>query len=182
VSRLPRAEHVLPIVVGLAAVLLAVSELLVAFDFVAPGGEVEAQQTAAERHGYANLLLATGAVIAMAIALARGSRPAALAVAGLGAAALLLFLVFDLPDAGRVGEVGDFVTAEAEPRAGFWLGAIGALTLGLGGGAFATLSSEQLLAAGRRLRGRPSEPRAAGEEPQDEPDERPGAEAVGRRG
>lgn len=176
-SRVPRAEYVLPIVIGLAAILLAVSEFLVTFDFVAPGDEVQAQQTAGDRHGYANLLLAAGTVIAMAIALAAGSRPAALAVAGLGAVALLLFLVFDLPDAGRIGELEDFITAEAEPQAGFWLEAIGALTLGLAGGAFATLSSEQLLAAGSRLRRRAPERPAAGGG-----DEERTAKAVGRRG
>jgi ABC-type Fe3+ transport system permease subunit len=177
-SRLPRAEYVLPIVVALAAILLAVSEFLVAFDFTAPGDEVEAQQTAGDRHGYANLLLAGGAVVAMVIALATGARAAAFAVAGLGAVTLLLFLVFDLPDAGRVGELEDFITAKAEPRAGFWLEAIGALTLGLAGGAFATLSSGQLLAAGRRLRRRPAEPATTAENA----DQGRGAKTVGRRG
>lgn len=178
-SRIPRAEYVLPIVIVLAAILLAVSELLVTFDFVAPGGEVQADQTAGDRHGYANLLLAGGAVVAMLIALAAASRPAALAVAGLGAVALLLFLVFDLPDAGRVGELEDFITAEAEPQAGFWLEAIGALTLGLAGGAFATLSPEQLHAAGQRLLRRPAEPRATTAE---DADTESGAKTVGRRG
>lgn len=178
-NRVPRAEYVLPIVIGLAAILLAVSELLVTFDFVSPGDEVQADQTGGDRHGYANLVLAGGAVIAMLIALAAGSRPAALAVAGLGAVALLLFLVFDLPDAGRIGELEDFITAEAEPQAGFWLEAIGALTLGLAGGAFATLSSEQLLAAGRRFRRRPAEPPSI---PPEEAGQERGAKTVGRRG
>ena len=61
-----------------------------------------------------------------------------------GSSPLLLFLIVDLPDAGKLGDLEDPVrgiaSARAEPQAGFWLQALGAVTLALGGGAFATLS------------------------------------------
>ncbi len=153
-SRPPRLAQLLPAVVALGAIALVASEFLVAFEYTLPGGEVEAEESGADRDGYANLLLAVGAVIATVIALRAGSRPAAFAVAGLGVTALLLFLLLDLPDAGETGTLEGFVTAEAEPGPGFWLEAVGAVALGLGGAALATLDSAQLRAAGRRRLGR----------------------------
>ena len=86
----------------------------------------------------------------MCVAITTGARPAAYAVAGLGGIALLLFLIVDLPDAGKLGDLEDpirgFASARAEPQEGFWLEAIGAVFLALAGGAFATLTPEQLRA------------------------------------
>jgi hypothetical protein len=143
-SRLPRAEIVLPVVIVLAAAVLAASEFMVAFEFTPPGGEPIRDQTNADRHGYSMLILAVAAVVAMSVAIATGAKVAAYAVAGIGAVSLLLFLLLDLPDAGTIGALEDFVTAKAEPQAGFWMQALGAVGLAFGGGAFATLSSEQL--------------------------------------
>lgn len=159
-SRMPRAEILLPFVIVAGALVLAASELMVAFEFTPPGAEALREQTNADRHMMAMMILAIGALVTMGIAITTGSKPAAFAVAAFGVVALLLFLVIDLPDAGNVGALEDFVTARAEPQSGFWLEAVGAVTLALGGGAFATLSSEQLRALPERFRRRRSSGRS----------------------
>jgi hypothetical protein len=184
VKRLPRAEVVLPIVIFCGAVVLAASEFMIAFEFTPPGGEVQMEQTVADRHSYAMLVLSVFAVIALVGALVTASRPAAFAVAALGGLALLLFLVLDLPDAGKIGPLEDFITAKAEPQIGFWLEALGAIALGLGGVAFATLSTEQLRAGGARYgfgrsgppRGGPTGPDERTENSAPGPTEAPGPE------
>ena len=149
-SRLPRAEFVLPIVIAFAASVLIASELMTAFEFTPPGGEALREVSNADRHDYSMLLLALFALVALGVAISTGARPAAYAVAGLGGIALLLFLIVDLPDAGKLGDLEDpirgFASARAEPQEGFWLEAIGAVFLALAGGAFATLTPEQLRA------------------------------------
>ncbi len=148
-----------PIAVALGAVVLAASEFMIAFAFTPPGGEALREVSSADRHGYSLLLLAVFALVALGFALMTGSRPAAYAVAGAGVVAMLLFLIVDLPDAGKLGDLEDpvrgFASARAEPQAGFWLEALGALTLGLGGIAFASLGPEQMRALPNRLRRRP---------------------------
>ena len=149
-KRLPRAEFVLPIVIAFAASVLIASELMTAFEFTPPGGEALREVSSADRHDYSMLLLALFALVALGVAISTGARPAAYAVAGLGGIALLLFLIVDLPDAGKLGDLEDpirgFASARAEPQEGFWLEAIGAVFLALAGGAFATLTPEQLRA------------------------------------
>lgn len=169
--RLPRAEYLLPIVIVLGAIVLFAAEFTVAFEFTPPGGEPLREQTNLDRHSGAMLVLAVAILLALWVALSQSSRPASFAVAGLGAATLLIFLVFDLPDAGRVGDLEDplrgIATAEARPQAGFWLQAVGAAALAFGGGALATLTPAELrapLAALRRRRKRP-----ARDEPPNEP-------------
>ncbi len=156
-SRLPRAEIVLPIVIVFAAIVLAASELMTAFQFTPPGGEPLKQVSNVDRHHYAMLLLAVGAIVATGVAIGTGARAAAYAVAGFGAVALLLFLIIDLPDAGKLGDLEDpirgFASAKAVPQSGFWLEAIGAVFLAFAGGAFATLTPEQLQTPLTRFRG-----------------------------
>lgn len=152
-KRLPRAETVLPLVILLGAIVLAASEFMVAFEFTPPGGEVQMEQTVADRHSYAMLVLAIFAVVALAVAITTASRPAAFAVAAIGGIALLMFLILDLPDAGKIGPLEDFITAKAEPQIGFWLQALGSVALGLGGAAFATFTPEQLESIRARFRG-----------------------------
>ena len=149
----------LPIVVALGALILAVSEFMTAFEFTPPGAEPLDSVSSADRHSYAMLVLAVFVLVALLIAVATGSRPAAYAVAAAGVIALLVFLIFDLPDAGRSGLLPDLLTARAEPQAGFWLEAVGAVTIGLGGIALATLSSEQLQTLPAKLRRRPGAPK-----------------------
>ncbi len=146
--RLPGAETLLPIVIAAGALALAASEFMIAFEFTPPGGDPLREVTAADRHGYSSLILSVAAIGALVIAIATGARPAAFAVAGIGGVALLLFLIVDLPDAGKLGDLSDplrgVASARAEPQPGFWLQAIGALTLALAGGAFATFRPDQL--------------------------------------
>ena len=153
-----RAEYVLPVVIVLAALLLGISEFSTTFEFTPPGAEPLREQAASDRHSYALLLLAICTVGAMLGAILTGVRAAAVATAVFGVAALLLFLVLDLPDAGKLGDLEDptrgLASARAEPQTGFWVQAISGVVLGLTSVAFATLSSEQLQAPLRRLRGR----------------------------
>jgi len=170
-----RLERLLPFAVVAAAAVLFASELMITFEFTPPGAEALDEQSAADRHYYAQIILAVGAVAAMFGALATGSKPAAMAVAAFGVVSLLIFLLLDLPDANQIGTLDDaresFFEAEAVPQAGFWLELVGALGLALSGAALATLTPEQIAALRpgggrepkRRDRGR-RRPAAAGEQ------------------
>ena len=126
--------------------MLAASEFMDTFKLDGPGPTTQVVQTAADQHHYALLVLAVFALVALVVAVIGGSRPAAMAVALCGAAALLIFLLIDLPDAGKVGTINTetFTQAKANPTTGFWLELVGALVLAICGGALATLSPEQL--------------------------------------
>lgn len=149
-KHLPRAELVLPLVIVLAAVMLGVSEFMATFQLTPPGGEPLRELAASDRHHYALLLLAIFIGASTMFAVATGLRVAAYATAALCVAALLLFLILDLPDAGQLGDLDDptfsLSTARVEPQTGFWLEAVASVVLALAGAAFATLSSEQLRA------------------------------------
>jgi hypothetical protein len=90
-----------------------------------------------------------------------------------GGLALLIFLLVDLPDVNREGDIGDesviFFASKAEPANGFWLELVGTVTLAVAGGALATLRPDQLqLLAPRRFRraaeeGTPEPAAAAGD-------------------
>ena len=147
-----RLERLLPIACVAAAGVLFASELMTTFEFVPAGGEPLAEQSAADRHYYAQIVLAVFAVLALIVAITTGSKPAAMAVAVCGLLALLLFLLIDLPDANNIGTLDDprqsFFDAEAVPQPGFWLQLIGALGLALSGAALATLTPEQVRTLG----------------------------------
>ena len=148
--RLPRAELLLPLVILIAGVALGVSQFMALFELTPPGGEPLREQLASDQHGYALLLLAVFSLISTAIAVVRGARVAAYAAAIFGVAALLLFLLIDLPDAGKLGDLEDQVfglaSVRTEPQTGFWLEAIGSVVLALATAALATLNPEQLRA------------------------------------
>lgn len=145
-----RAERLLPWACLLAAALLFASEVMTMFEFTPPGGEPLAAQDSADRHGNALFVIAGFAALFTIVAVWAGSQPAAMAVGILGAVALLIFLLNDLPDAGQVGTLDDarqsFIDAEATPRSGFWLMMIGSLALAISGVALATLNPDQLRA------------------------------------
>jgi hypothetical protein len=147
-----RIERLIPFTCVAAAAVLFASELMITFEFIPPGGEALADQSAGDRHAYAQIILAVFAVAAMFGAIATGSKPAAMAVAACGVIALMIFLLADLPDANNIGTLDDprqsFFEAEAVPQTGFWLGLLGALGLALSGAALATLTSEQIKALG----------------------------------
>jgi hypothetical protein len=150
-----RAEHLLPLACAAAIALLAASEFMNTFKLNGPGPTLEAVQKASDQHHYALLVLCGFALLALVIAVATGSKPAATAVAVCGVGALLIFLLIDLPDAGKVGAISDvnLTEAKADPAVGFWLELIGALVLAICGGALATLSPEQLRAFARTVEG-----------------------------
>jgi hypothetical protein len=75
-----------------------------------------------DRHGPALLVVAAFALVMLAGAVHGGSRPAIVAVAVCGAAALLIVLVTDVPHLDDTGQVGRLYTdAVAGPELGFWL-------------------------------------------------------------
>ncbi len=146
-----RLERLLPVACLVGAGLLIASELMDTFRFDAVdelNGNAGAVATVADRHQYAMLVLGVFAIVALAVAIFSGSKPAAVAVAVAGGAAILLFVLIDVPDAGKVGTFSDagrsFVDAKAVPQGGFWLEMIGALVLAICGGTLATLTPEQL--------------------------------------
>lgn len=156
-KKLTRAELILPVTIVAAATVLALSEFMVTFEFTPPGGEALGQSLASDRHSYALVLLSIFAVASMLVAVATGLRAFAIGTGVLGVAALLIFLIVDLPDAGKLGTIGGdseftFSTARAEPQSGFVAEAFGAVVLGLASVAFATLSSRQLQAPLARFR------------------------------
>ena len=152
-SRLLRAELILPVTIVAAAIMLGVSEFMITFEFTPPGGEPLREQLASDQHGYALLMLAAFTVISMLVAVISGARTAGIVTAVFGVAALLLFLVIDLPDAGKMGDLEDptfgLANVRTEPQSGFWLEAVGSVILGLASVAFATLRSDQLRAPTR---------------------------------
>ena len=152
------AELILPLTIVLAALALGISEFMTTFEFTPPGGDPLTDQLAGDRHGYAMLLLAVFAVASLAIAIATGQRAAAWATAGFGIAALALFLIVDLPDVNKLGDIPalglGLATAEAVPRPGFWLEAGASIVLGLASIAYATQSTEQRQAPRRLLESR----------------------------
>jgi hypothetical protein len=80
-------------------------------------------------HGYALLIIAVVAAV-MAVGAHRSSRPAALAVAVLGAAALLIVLIVDLPDVDATGLYGrNYEQAKSVADTGFRLETVGAILL-----------------------------------------------------
>jgi hypothetical protein len=172
-----RAEHLLPLACAAACALLAASEFMNTFNVDGPGPTPQAVQTAADQHHYALLVLAGFALVALLIAVVAASKPAATAVAICGVAALLIFLLIDLPDAGKVGTIADFTQAKANPTTGFWLELTGALVLAICGGALATLSPEQLRAFARTAEG--SRPSARYRGPRREAKPRPETELGG---
>jgi hypothetical protein len=93
-----------------------------------------------ERHGPALLLLAVLALVLCAGAL-RGARPAAVALAACGLAALLIVLLGDAPDLDQTGFVGEvYADAKAGPGAGWYLETAGAVLLLVSGASLAALS------------------------------------------
>ena len=170
-SRL-RAELLLPLACAGACAMLAASEFMDTFKLNGPGPALQVVQTAEDQHHFALLVLAAFALGALLVAVLSGSKPAATAVAICGAIALLIFLLIDLPDAGKVGTISDvtFTQAKAEPTTGFWLELTGALVLAVCGTALATLSPEQLRTFGDALEGMRPSSRYRGTRPAPPPD------------
>lgn len=166
--RLPlRRLYLLPLACALAAAILAASEFMTMFEFPVNGTVVETV-SAGSRHSYALLVVSIFAIVALAVTLLTGQRPAAVAVAAAGAVALLIFLVVDLPDVNQVGALDKprFVDSRAEPAAGFWFALAGSILLALTGAALATLKPEQLEEMAFGTESEPSPTESVREEPQ----------------
>ena len=132
---------ILPLV---GAALLVAADLSTLYtvrvgDSVAPG----ASSSAGAHHGYALALVAAAAVLMALGAVRGGSRPAAVALAVLGLAALGVALLADRPvtdDTGLYGEAYAAARAEAGP----------ALGLALAGGAAIVAGAALILLTARR--------------------------------
>jgi hypothetical protein len=128
-------------VVALVAAELATLREIKAVTAVPPGGRT----SGGSHHGYALVVIAAAALPMAYGAFRGGSRPAAAALAVLGAVALGIVLIVDLPSLNETGVIGrTYDLAEAHPSTGFWLEL---------GGAIALLASGLLLLRSRPVRG-----------------------------
>jgi hypothetical protein len=134
-----------------AAGALGASQFMDLFHLTPPGGEALESVTSRDQHGYALVVLAAFALIALVVALWTQSQIAYFAVAAAGVVALLIFLIGDLPDVNKIGAIDDvresFIDAKAEPQAGFWLELVGSLVLAVCGIALATIQGSEPAAA-----------------------------------
>lgn len=163
-----RLERLLPFACIGGAALLCASQFMTIFELTSAGAAPQALIDSADQHWYAMATLGGFGGLAAIGAVTAGSKPLAASVAVAGGAALLLFLLIDLPDAGATGvlesETIQFLNAKADPAGGFWIELIGALILTVCGGALATLSPDQLRSLrpggdkGSRGRGEPRPP------------------------
>ena len=140
----------------LGVALLVVAEFSTVLRVVVGSLEIEKRTTTGgDNHGYALLVVAVCALPALFFAL-RGARPAAAALAALGAAALVVALAIDLPDtreSGRLPESVAFEDARAQAGPGLRLEVAGGVALVLAGIALS-------VAPGRPARGVTRAPRA----------------------
>jgi hypothetical protein len=165
---LGRLTRLLPVAVLAAAICLFASDLMTLFEFRPPGGEAQCTLGAGDRHANAQMVVAGFAIIALALAVFGGSRPAAIAVAVMGVLGLLIFLIADLRFANTIGNLSEscssgssFFDAKTIPKGGFYMELVGALALAVTGIALATLTPEQLSSLRPSRRKRPTEPRGA---------------------
>ena len=139
------------------AALLVVAEFSTVIS-VRVAAVVREEQTGLDRHAAALALLGLVALAMLAVAWHRGSRPAMVALAGMGLAAAVIALALDLPDLDQVGSFGDSLRpASAQVGAGFYLEGLGAVLLICCGGGLlladpAPPSAQRPAAAGRDRR------------------------------
>jgi len=144
-------ERLLPLACIAGAAALFASEFMTTFQLSTTAGGI-CNVHALPRHYFALGVLAIFAVMAVIVAVTAASKPAAIAVGVCGVIALILFLTIDLPHANNTGTLEgcspstnfQFISATAQPQAGFWLEMVGALALALSGVALGTLNPEQL--------------------------------------
>jgi hypothetical protein len=106
--------------------LLIVSEFLDLFR-IEVGQIAVKDQAGGTNHAYAMLIIGSAAIVATLLARSTEQWPPAAGVAVLGAFALLLALIGDLPDATRSDLVRGARIAEASPAIGFWVELTGAV-------------------------------------------------------
>jgi hypothetical protein len=142
----------LTVLLGCLIVLL--SQFVTGYTLVDETDSVIGTTTLFETHGAATTVFALLAAGALVFAIASGSRPAVIAVIGMGIAVIVVFLAIDLPD---VGSTGMFNTpgagnldATGRASAGLWMELVGAVVIVLGGIALFRLSEDQLSAINPR--------------------------------
>ena len=133
-----RALELATVLAIIGAALLAVAEFVDLYRIVSPTGGLvagaKATQTGGDHHSYALLVIGL-AVLAAALVARWAAQPVlAIAVAALGAIALAIVLIGDLPDVTSSGLTsGTLEVGESDPAVGFWLELVGALlTIGSG--------------------------------------------------
>lgn len=138
------SERLVPLVCLIAGLLLVGSELLDTFVIENPEGDVVEMIGAAGRHSFALGLLGLVAIGATLTAAIAGSRPAAVAVAVCGLAALALILAVDLPDIGTADLVEDpnrdYVRGRVVAADGFWISLGASFLLTVGGALMASIA------------------------------------------
>jgi hypothetical protein len=146
----------LTVLLGCLIVLL--SQFVTGYTLVDETDSVIGTTTLFETHGVATTVFALLAAGALVFAITSGSRPAIIAVIGMGIAVIVVFLAIDLPD---VGSTGMFNTPGAgnldstgKASAGLWMELVGAIVIVLGGIALYRLSEEQLSAINPRTKER----------------------------
>jgi hypothetical protein len=143
-------------VLGLAAIAGAI--LLVAAEFAAiyrikAVTAVVDSVTGYDRHGIALALLGVAALPMAYGAVRRGSRPATIALAVLGAIAILIAVVADVPDVHQTGVFGEeYEQAVANPAIGLYLETLGGALLLVAGGGLMVLGGPPPARAFRRTR------------------------------
>jgi hypothetical protein len=163
-------------VAGVVALVLAtflpVIEIAVAQDAEITA-DLDRSLSGFDRHSIALVLIGLVAGAMHAGALARGSRPAMLAVAVLGAAALAIAVVADAPDLDKTGPIGElYEEASASAGAGFYAETLGGALLLIAGGGMLALGAPT--AAGSPARPRPRRERGTREVAAPEPVAPPG--------
>ena len=145
-ARAGRQTLALTIAAGLAALLLVVAEFLPLINIVV-GSLATVQETVrgGANHAYTLGVLGTLGLL-MGLAAARGSRPAAGALAVIGVAALIIAVGVDLPDTRATGSLPQSIAyedARAQPAVGFYVEILAGAVLAAAGGALLFLSGRE---------------------------------------
>ena len=137
---MPRSALYVPLLAG--ALLLILAEFITvreirAVTAVPPGGT----PTGGDLHGYALAIVGLAMLPMTFGAVARGARPAAVALLVLALAACAIVLLIDLPKLDETGLIGrTYDLAEARPATGFYLESLGAALALIGAVALLTIA------------------------------------------
>ncbi len=137
---MPRSALYVPLLAG--ALLLILAEFIAvreirAVTAVPPGGT----STGGDLHGYALGIVGLAMLPMTFGAVARGARPAAVALLVLALAACAIVLLIDLPKLDETGLIGrTYDLAEARPATGFYLESLGAALALIGAVALLTIA------------------------------------------
>jgi len=122
----PLVRYGLLLLLLAGAFLLVIAEFTTLYEVRAITALLETEK-AGPHHNYA-LLIVGIALVPMAVgAVLGGSRPAAFAVLALAVVALGVALLLDRPDVDQTGLTRTYESAEASPKAGFYLESLGAV-------------------------------------------------------